>query len=125
MIIVFSLISFTLYAVAEINNNKYWKDWEARVKDFHSCKSGDAVKKFLLIATDNLEYSERTNSNAEAIEVLILNNPECFCDAYKGLDKYTQQNVTEFFLKKPIFYDIKKIKHALMSTKHKNSCVTF
>ena len=125
LLMVLALISFASIASSEDEKEEYWNDWRRSAKEFSECKSQQSVKGFLISATNNLENSERTESNAEVIEVLILRNPDCFCAAYNNLDKFTQQNVTEFFVKIPRFFERKEIEKAIMSTKTLKPCIAF
>lgn len=125
LLMIFTLISFASIASSDDENEEYWNEWRRSAIDFGECKSQESVKAFLVSATNNLENADRTDSNAEVIEVLILRNPDCFCDAYKNLDKFTQQNVIEFFVKIPRIFERKEIEKAIMSTKKLKPCIAF
>ena len=77
---------------------EYWEGWHQAAKEVEECDSVFTAIGFIDQALLNLGNAERSQANSEVIEKLIIEFPDCFCNAFVELSNESQKKVKKFFL---------------------------
>lgn len=121
-------VIFLLLAAPLVNSeseDEYWNTWHQHSEKVSSCDSTKSVIEFLELALKNSGNAERTQANAETIERLIIEHPDCFCSAFVKLPVSSQAKTKQFFLQAPLFHERIKIDESLYSNRISKQCRAF
>ncbi|MEQ1514835.1 MAG: hypothetical protein ABL934_19440 [Lysobacteraceae bacterium] len=111
-LLIFLALFFACNAFAS-DDVRYWNEWHKKTKNVSTCSSIKGVTAFLKSAISNLGNAERTEANAEVIENLAIENPDCFNTSLSGLSKTDCRKILEFFIEAPVYNDAELIKTKL------------
>ena len=101
---------------------EYWNKWHQDSENVSTCDSITSVVEFLEHALKNLGNAERTQANSETIEALVIEYPDCFCNAFVKLPGSSRAKIKRFFLETPLFHEKETLDAALFSNKISKQC---
>jgi hypothetical protein len=95
------------------DHTAFFERWETQARLAATCAQLDSTSRFLREAVEMLGNSEVTEANAELIERLCVERPDCFLRALYSLPSGDQDRLLAFFIVTPLYRERSEIEDAL------------